>query len=106
MKSVGEVMAIGCRFEEAFQKALRMMDGSVMGFYPNMEAASEKVSGISKVKPSPKISREIEKQGPLRNTLCHDLKAEKKDGLHLGTSLEAGWSLSCMESPCRWPVLQ
>ena len=78
MKSVGEVMAIGCRFEEAFQKALRMMDGSVMGFYPNMEAASEKVSEISKVKPSPKISREIEKQGLLRNTLCHDLKAEKK----------------------------
>ena len=44
MKSVGEVMAIGCRFEEAFQKALRMMDSSVMGFYPNMEMASEKVN--------------------------------------------------------------
>lgn len=43
MKSVGEVMAIGCKFEEAFQKALRMMDESVMGFYPNTEEASEKV---------------------------------------------------------------
>ncbi|PVD23792.1 hypothetical protein C0Q70_17066 [Pomacea canaliculata] len=42
MKSVGEVMAIGCKFEEAFQKALRMMDESVMGFYPNTEEASEK----------------------------------------------------------------
>ncbi|XP_076462198.1 multifunctional protein CAD-like isoform X2 [Babylonia areolata] len=41
MKSVGEVMAIGCRFEEAFQKALRMMDSSVMGLYPNKEEASE-----------------------------------------------------------------
>jgi len=32
MKSVGEVMAIGRTFEEAFQKALRMVDGSVQGF--------------------------------------------------------------------------
>lgn len=32
MKSVGEVMAIGRNFEEAFQKALRMVDESVMGF--------------------------------------------------------------------------
>jgi carbamoyl-phosphate synthase/aspartate carbamoyltransferase/dihydroorotase len=43
MKSVGEVMAIGVRFEEAFQKALRMMDSAVMGFYPNMDTVSEKV---------------------------------------------------------------
>ena len=46
MKSVGEVMAIGCKFEEAFQKALRMMDSSVIGFYPNMETASEKVTVV------------------------------------------------------------
>ncbi|GFO18784.1 carbamoyl-phosphate synthetase 2, partial [Plakobranchus ocellatus] len=32
MKSVGEVMAIGRKFEEAFQKALRMMHESVKGF--------------------------------------------------------------------------
>ncbi|XP_061197574.1 CAD protein-like isoform X1 [Saccostrea echinata] len=32
MKSVGEVMAIGRRFEEAVQKALRMMEQSVTGF--------------------------------------------------------------------------
>ena len=31
MKSVGEVMGIGRSFEEAFQKALRMCDGSVDG---------------------------------------------------------------------------
>ena len=35
MKSVGEVMAVGRRFEEAFQKALRMMDESCQGFDPN-----------------------------------------------------------------------
>ncbi|XP_067639482.1 multifunctional protein r [Eurosta solidaginis] len=35
MKSVGEVMAIGRNFEEAFQKALRMVDGSVHGFDPD-----------------------------------------------------------------------
>ena len=32
MKSVGEVMAIGRTFEEAFQKAIRMVDGSLDGF--------------------------------------------------------------------------
>ncbi|EDV38357.1 uncharacterized protein Dana_GF21836, isoform C [Drosophila ananassae] len=32
MKSVGEVMAIGRNFEEAFQKALRMVDSDVLGF--------------------------------------------------------------------------
>ncbi|XP_075367622.1 carbamoyl-phosphate synthase [ammonia], mitochondrial [Mycteria americana] len=32
MKSVGEVMAIGCTFEESFQKALRMCHPSVDGF--------------------------------------------------------------------------
>ncbi|XP_039962623.1 CAD protein [Bactrocera tryoni] len=35
MKSVGEVMAIGRNFEEAFQKALRMVDGGVNGFDPD-----------------------------------------------------------------------
>lgn len=34
MKSVGEVMAIGRKFEEAFQKALRMVDENVLGFDP------------------------------------------------------------------------
>ncbi|KAL1140533.1 hypothetical protein AAG570_000463 [Ranatra chinensis] len=34
MKSVGEVMAVGRKFEEAFQKALRMMDENVIGFDP------------------------------------------------------------------------
>ena len=32
MKSIGEVMAIGRSFEEALQKALRMVDESVIGF--------------------------------------------------------------------------
>jgi carbamoyl-phosphate synthase large subunit len=34
MKSVGEVMAIGASFEEAFQKALRMLDQGLEGFIP------------------------------------------------------------------------
>lgn len=41
MKSVGEVMAIGRRFEEAFQKALRMVDENVNGFDPNLKPVSE-----------------------------------------------------------------
>lgn len=41
MKSVGEVMAIGRKFEEAFQKALRMVDENVNGFDPNLKLVSE-----------------------------------------------------------------
>ena len=37
MKSVGEVMSIGRNFEEAFQKALRMVDNSVNGFDPYLQ---------------------------------------------------------------------
>lgn len=44
MKSVGEVMAIGRRFEEAFQKALRMMDESLLGFDPHSMKVSDSVS--------------------------------------------------------------
>lgn len=43
MKSVGEVMAVGRKFEEAFQKALRMMDESVVGFCPYVKEISEEV---------------------------------------------------------------
>eukprot|EP01063_Lacrimia_lanifica_P017037 TRINITY_DN2373_c0_g3_i11.p2 TRINITY_DN2373_c0_g3~~TRINITY_DN2373_c0_g3_i11.p2 ORF type:complete len:1529 (+),score=712.00 TRINITY_DN2373_c0_g3_i11:208-4587(+) len=32
MKSVGEIMSIGRKFEEAFQKGLRMVDGGIDGF--------------------------------------------------------------------------
>ena len=37
MKSVGEVMAVGRRFEEALQKALRMVNESSSGFDPFLE---------------------------------------------------------------------
>ena len=49
MKSVGEVMAIGRKFEEAFQKALRMMDESISGFDPTLQKVSESVSYNIKV---------------------------------------------------------
>lgn len=42
MKSVGEVMAIGRSFEEAFQKALRMVDENCVGFDHTIKPASEK----------------------------------------------------------------
>nr|NVI70416.1 rudimentary [Cucujiformia]NVI70488.1 rudimentary [Cucujiformia] len=41
MKSVGEVMAIGRKFEEAFQKALRMVDENVSGFDPNIQEVKD-----------------------------------------------------------------
>ena len=43
MKSVGEVMAIGRRFEEALQKALRMVDESNIGFAHHGLKASDEV---------------------------------------------------------------
>ena len=39
MKSVGEVMAIGRKFEEAFQKAIRMVEESIVGFDPDLKGA-------------------------------------------------------------------
>jgi carbamoyl-phosphate synthase/aspartate carbamoyltransferase/dihydroorotase len=43
MKSVGEVMAVGRNFEEAFQKALRMVNESVVGFDCTLLEVSEEV---------------------------------------------------------------
>uniref|UniRef100_A0A9J7Y3X2 Carbamoyl-phosphate synthetase 2, aspartate transcarbamylase, and dihydroorotase n=1 Tax=Cyprinus carpio carpio TaxID=630221 RepID=A0A9J7Y3X2_CYPCA len=43
MKSVGEVMAIGRSFEEAFQKALRMVDENCVGFDHTIKPVSEEV---------------------------------------------------------------
>ncbi|XP_076632293.1 carbamoyl-phosphate synthetase 2, aspartate transcarbamylase, and dihydroorotase rudimentary isoform X2 [Colletes latitarsis] len=41
MKSVGEAMAIGRKFEEAFQKALRMVDENINGFDPYVKAPND-----------------------------------------------------------------
>lgn len=41
MKSVGEVMAIGRKFEEAFQKALRMVNENVNGFDPYVKVIDD-----------------------------------------------------------------
>lgn len=46
MKSVGEVMAIGRKFEEAFQKALRMVDENVLGFDPYIQKVNDDVRYI------------------------------------------------------------
>ena len=43
MKSVGEVMAVGRKFEEAFQKALRMVDENVHGFDPYLKEPEDEV---------------------------------------------------------------
>ncbi|KAE8605816.1 hypothetical protein XENTR_v10015329 [Xenopus tropicalis] len=41
MKSVGEVMSVGRNFEEAFQKALRMVDENCVGFDHCIKSASD-----------------------------------------------------------------
>ena len=43
MKSVGEVMSIGRTFEEALQKALRMVDPGTLGFYGGDLIVNEEV---------------------------------------------------------------
>ena len=43
MKSVGEVMAVGRRFEEALQKALRMAHSSVIGLETVWKKSLEEV---------------------------------------------------------------
>lgn len=40
---LGEVMAIGRNFEEAFQKALRMVDENCVGFDHTIKPVSEEV---------------------------------------------------------------
>lgn len=42
----GEVMAIGRSFEEAFQKALRMVDENCVGFDHTIKPLSEKVISL------------------------------------------------------------
>ena len=49
MKSIGEVMAIGRSFEEAIQKALRMVDEKYLGFSPCGLEPSDKVRGVAKL---------------------------------------------------------
>ncbi|KAM3932600.1 multifunctional protein CAD isoform 3-T3 [Leptodactylus fuscus] len=41
MKSVGEVMSVGRNFEEAFQKALRMVDENCVGFDHTIKSVSD-----------------------------------------------------------------
>jgi hypothetical protein len=54
MKSVGEVMAIGRTFEEALQKAIRMLNIGAMGLYPvPMKFAKKDVQNEVKT-PSPR----------------------------------------------------
>lgn len=46
VKSMGEVMAIGRSFEEAFQKALRMVDEGITGFDPYCRTITDEVNNM------------------------------------------------------------
>ena len=52
MKSTGEVMAIGRRFEEALQKAVRMMDGPFHGFEDHEETSQWELTDDSLATPT------------------------------------------------------
>jgi len=57
MKSVGEVMAIGRTFEEALQKAIRMLDVGKIGLVCNREEGSESLESIKQVLANPTPER-------------------------------------------------
>ena len=49
MKSIGEGMAVGRNFEEAFQKALRMVNEDYLGFDPYVEELNNDVCSVNAV---------------------------------------------------------
>ena len=81
MKSTGEVMAIGRRFEEALQKAIRMMDGPFHGFENNPVTEQWELTDDSLATPTD-----------------HRLYLVAK-ALALGYSVERVWDLSRID---RW----
>ena len=61
MKSVGEVMAIGRKFEEAIQKALRMIDEKVTGLDANVYKFNPEVgTNLFTYSPKPEVFEQIE----------------------------------------------
>ena len=61
MKSVGEVMAIGRKFEEAIQKALRMIDEKVTGLDANVYKFNPEVgANLFTYSPKPEVFEQIE----------------------------------------------
>ena len=46
MKSVGKVMSISRSFEEAFQKALRMVNENILGFFGTQKLGKVRISTI------------------------------------------------------------
>jgi carbamoyl-phosphate synthase large subunit len=57
MKSVGEVMAVGRNFEEAFQKAVRMLDIGKIGLVGNGNNSPESVDSVLDVLENPTDER-------------------------------------------------
>nr|NVI70399.1 rudimentary [Cucujiformia] len=90
MKSVGEVMAIGRNFEEAFQKALRMVDENVSGFDPDIQ----KVDDIALEQPTDKRMFVI--AAALKN--CYTI-----DNLYKLTKIDR-WFLRKMKNIIDWNV--
>ena len=82
MKSVGEVMAIGRKFEEAIQKAIRMVDPSLNGFEPK---GCEDLTGSSL-------------DDALKNPTCRRLFAVARAFEH-GYGIDRIWELTRID---RW----
>ena len=97
MKSVGEVMAIGTTFNEAFQKALRGLDIGVSGF-----VSQETTVGARETSPSPVGARET---SPLQVPTPNRIFAAG-DALRAGMSAEelnrlTGYDLWFIDNFCQ-----
>mmetsp|Transcript_30549 Transcript_30549/g.73651 ORF Transcript_30549/g.73651 Transcript_30549/m.73651 type:complete len:2104 (+) Transcript_30549:136-6447(+) len=93
MKSVGEVMAIGRRFEETIQKALRMIDsqdGFVTGVHPSSEeeirdATDSRIHAIATAMWEGWSVEKIHKLSCIDNWFLNRLKEIDTHGKHLMT---------------------
>jgi carbamoylphosphate synthase large subunit len=112
MKSVGEVMAIGRTFEETFQKAVRMMDGSVDGFgdIPNNvfmdRSAAIASAATGSTAPPPSTSKPIAASAVSEAQLDNELSSPSDRRIFaLALALQRGYSvdrihmLTCID---RW----
>jgi len=88
MKSVGEVMAIGKTFKQAFQKALRSLEGKLAGFGAReRDAAAEAMTDLD-------LAGELKRPCPRRLTLIREalLRGWTVERIHDATKIDA-WFL-------------
>lgn len=91
MMSVGEVMSIGRSFQEAIQKAMRMVNEGSLGFDASWYLKAKSGSGTH---PKGTVKQEIEVPGPLRLwAVAHAFETMTLEEVHQSTAIDR-WFLS------------